>query len=73
MVKTHRFVYTTRRGDESSEDFEFRNDEMAILCAKALLNSDLIAIGVRRSGGPASERVGLWVWHHGQPEWKPGA
>lgn len=73
MVKTHRFVYTSRGGGQSSEDFEFRNDEMAIVCAKALLSSDLIAIGVRRSGGPTSELVGLWVWRHGHPEWKPGA
>jgi hypothetical protein len=71
-VKTHQFIYTTRRGDQSTEAFEFRNDEMATICARSLLNPEIIFIGVRRNeDGGNTVRVGMWVWHRGQPKWKP--
>lgn len=71
-VNTHRFVYTSRRGEQSSEGLEFRNDEEAILCARSLLSEDIISIGVRRNAPSGKfERVGLWVWNRGAPRWKP--
>lgn len=71
-VNTHRFVYTTSTGCQSAEPFEFRNDDDAAVCAKALLSDEIIAIGVRRHGADGNdERVGLWLWKEARPEWKP--
>lgn len=71
-VKTHRFAYTTRRGEQSAESFEFRNDMEAISCAGSLLGGDIISVAVRRHTSPGLERVGLWVMKHGVREWRPG-
>lgn len=69
---THRFIYTSRAGAQTSEALEFRNDEMAIMCARALLSAETIAVAIRRSAGGVFEPVGLWIWNHGAPQWKPG-
>lgn len=72
-VNTHLFVYTTRTGDQSAEELEFRNDEMAIVCGRSLLDGETVSVGVRRvlsRGG--FERLGLWVWNRGQARWKAG-
>lgn len=72
-MKTHRFVYTTRFGRQWSETFEFRNDDMAAVCARSLLSKEVISVAVRRIElGGSFERVGLWIWNHGDPRWKPG-
>lgn len=69
---THLFVYTNRVGAQASEALEFRNDEMAVVCARSLLSAETIAIAIRRREGGMSERVGLWIWNRGAPKWKPG-
>lgn len=70
-VNTHKFVYTTCRGDQSCEELEFPSDEMAMICARSLLSDEIISIGILRTAHGGTGRVGLWVWRHGQPEWKP--
>lgn len=73
VLLTHRLVYTTATGEQSDELFEFQSDEMAVLCARSLLSPALIAVGVRRhEPGRRDERVGLWLWRKGRPEWRRG-
>jgi hypothetical protein len=69
-VKTHRFVFTTCRGEQSAEEFAFGDDHMAIVDARARLVDDVIAIAVRRTDGASPRRVGLWIMRRGQPEWR---
>lgn len=73
MVHTHRFIYTSRSGSQRGELFEFRDDAMAMVCARSLLSASTVAVAVRRiEPGGAMCPVGLWIWKHGEPEWRPG-
>lgn len=72
VLHTHRFVYTSPSGSQHGESFEFRNDAAATVCARSLLSRTTVAIAVRRIDRRGRmTRVGLWVWNHGDPEWKP--
>lgn len=68
---THRFVYIDRAGARASEGLEFRNNAMAVTCARSLLSVETISVAVRRVDRGNVERVCLWIWNRGAPEWKP--
>jgi hypothetical protein len=69
-VATHRFIFITRWGEQSAEEFAFHTDDMAIVAARSRLSEDISAIAVRRTDGTSPRRVGLWIRRQGRPEWR---